>query len=202
MPQMLCLRAPSVALGVVLVFGLSARPSAQDPGRRSAPPAAKAPAATGELEIDVGLVLKNGNVLHVLRTEFWLVRRSVSAILMENDPEGFSHYKDGLGSDEDLEVNTLCSVLHSPRFVQALRDTQPRRFEAVMAAVPVIRRNTVETVQTDFTGKATFTAPAGRYWVFGCYSQDPNEDAWNVPVVMAAGGKKSFILDQNNATTR
>jgi hypothetical protein len=157
--------------------------------------------ATSEIEIEVGLVMKAGNVQHVTRTEFFLVRKSVAAVLMENDPEGLSHWAVPGLPNEDMEVASYCTVLRGRG--ELVFGDRPRRLQALKAAAPIIKVNTVQTVQTDFGGKARFTnVPAGTYWVFGCHTLPPNETSWNVPVVVGAGDKKSVILDQNNAGAR
>lgn len=163
------------------------------------------PVGTGNLAIEAGLVMQDGSVRRAARAEFSLVEKSVAALLMDQDPQGLSHFSTPGLPDGDMEVNTYCGLTRSPAFRDMLMQDQPRRVAASMAAQPAIRKYTVMTVQTDFNGKAVFeNARAGRYWVFGCYEIGAGSNAssfnWNVPVVVVAGATRSAILDQNNAT--
>ena len=175
--------------------------------------ATKQGSGAGQFAIEAGLVMRAGNVRPVARTEFRLVRKSVAALLLQNDPEGLSHHagssrlvaagrlskEDAEKLDADMEMNSYCTVLRGHGNIFA---NKPGRLEALLAAMPVIKTNTVQTVQTDFAGKALFrNVPGGNYWLSGCYSVAPNESAWNVPIRVVAGVTKSIILDQDNAVT-
>jgi hypothetical protein len=159
----------------------------------------------GNVSIEAGLIMQNGTVRRVARAELHLVTSSVAALLMNHEPEGLSHYKFPGGRHEDMEINTFCSITHSPRFAQLLKEDQPRRVDAALAALPDIAKSTVATAQTDFDGKTSFAnVPAGKYWVFGCYEIGSGSDRqsvnWNVPVTVVAGVTNSLVLDQNNKT--
>ena len=152
------------------------------------PKASQSPVATGQLDIEVGVVMQAGNVKMVARTDFYLVRKSVGALLLQAYP--FANPD----RTEDSEVVDHCKGLV---VVAARGGPIP---EDILSHMLLIKQHTVKAVRTDFGGKASFTGiPRGKYWLFGCYSWgDSNHVEWNLPVSLSTG-RESVVLDQNNA---
>jgi hypothetical protein len=78
----------------------------------------------------------------------------------------------------------------------------PSQFPGVAErAQAAIKQHAVQTVSTDFSGKAQFTdIKPGNYYITGLSGTRGGFAVWNLPVEVKAG-QNSVLLDQNNAAT-
>lgn len=143
------------------------------------------------LAVEAGLVYKSGDVKPVARTEFYLLDDHLGKILQQAglEPERMSS-NDGRDPAESLVFSYGLATVYS-----SLPDQQAFFLKAQEAIKPHI----IETVTTDFGGKAQFSSvAAGTYYLMGV-ARTPNGMAlWNLRVDMKAG-QNSVTLDQNNA---
>jgi hypothetical protein len=147
----------------------------------AAPSPAVAAPQTGNISIEVGIIYKMGGNQPVARTEFMLLDQSLENILAEAGvPQGQT------------------GVLSSYAFARLYPNQFPGMAERAQAA---IKQHTVQSVSTDFSGKAQFTdIKPGNYYIGGLASTRGGFAIWNLPVEVKAG-QNSFLLDQNNAAT-
>lgn len=136
---------------------------------------------TGTLSIEAGIIYKMGGNQPVSRTEFRLLDQSLETILTEAGvPPG----------------NT--GVLSSYAFAMQYPSQFPGVAERAQAA---IKQHAVQTVSTDFSGKAQFTdVKPGNYYIMGLSGTRKGFAIWNLPVEVKVG-QNSVLLDQNNAAT-
>jgi hypothetical protein len=168
--------------------GATTRPKAQVKGKVSPKAQAK-----GTLSFETGLVFKSGDVKPVARTTFYLLDDDLSKILADAGLQTPRGYESGSGdTNKDLINSFASSIVYS--LVPAFKNFYP-------AAMTALKPHTIETVTTDFSGKATFSpVAAGTYYLMGV-SETPNGYViWNFKVELKAG-KNSVTLDQNNAAT-
>lgn len=65
-------------------------------------------------------------------------------------------------------------------------------------AIDLVETHTVDTVTTDFDGRAKTSVAAGHYYLYGSYKIFDKEITWYVPIQLKAGENR-LTLDQNNA---
>jgi hypothetical protein len=149
---------------------------ATPPPKKAGPTASK----VGTLTLDVGLVMKTGDVTRVARTRFVLLKQDAAPLL-----------RDAYGLTEDrnsLEVHCIRTQL-----TRAAGSA-----ENYDRAVAALRSNTAARVDTSFEGTAKFSSvPVNKYHVFGVYEWSGSCVAWNVPVTIRRGSQ-TLILDQHN----
>lgn len=135
----------------------------------------------GTLSIEAGIIYKMGGNQPVSRTEFMLLDQSLETILTE----------------AGIPPRTT-GVLSSYAFAMLYPSQFPGVAEKAQAA---IKQHAVQTVSTDFSGKAQFTdIKPGSYYVAGLSSTRKGFAIWNLPVEVKAG-QNSVFLDQNNAAS-
>ena len=153
------------------------------PAADAATPASEPAAApqTGTLSIEAGIIYKMGGNQPVSRTEFMLLDQSLETILNEA----------GIPARDT-------GVLSSYAFAMLYPSQFPGVGERAQAA---IKQHAVQTVSTDFSGKAQFTdIKPGSYFIMGLSSTRKGFAIWNLPVEVKAG-QNSVFLDQNNAAS-
>src|SRR5439155_10501555 len=85
---------------------------------------------------------------------------------------------------------------HDAKDVEALVRIQHSVGRAVAATKPFV----VQSVTTDFQGKARFTnVPAGTYYLFGYSNVGSSGAVWNLKTDVKSG-ENAIILDNRNAT--
>lgn len=146
--------------------------------------------ANGIVLIETGLVFKSGDVKPLARTEFHLLDDSLANILRN---AGLKPVKD-YGSEDESDRSYVSSFAFATKYGAVSRgdDFYPRALEA-------LKPHTVQSITTDFSGKAKFPAvPAGTYYILGIGSTPKGFVIWNLKVDIKAG-ETSVVLDQNNA---
>ena len=146
---------------------------------------------SGVLSLEVGLVFKSGDVKPVARTTFYLLVDDLAKILKEAGIKTANH--DGTpkeSPDEDLvEVFALATKYKS---LPAYQSFYP-------AALAALKPHVVQSVTTDFSGKAIFESlPTGTYYLMGVTQTPKGYAIWNLRVDIKSG-QSSIVLDQNNA---
>ena len=177
-----------------------AQPQKRTGGRKVTSPSKSLTKAS--LSIEAGLIYASGDVKPVARTNFLLLNREPGIILKDagikypsagNTPEPFL---EELNNPKSLLVALNGSMVGSrygnPQFLEKAR----------LALKPHI----VQSVTTDFSGKAVFSSiPAGTYYLYGVYRSpgDPSSlgyfpHYWNMEVTISKD-PVSLVLDNNNA---
>ena len=152
-------------------------------GAPAATVSAPQPAApqTGTLALEAGIIYKMGGNQPVARTEFMLLDKSLEAILTE---AGMDPGRTGILSNYAFAVQYPSQY---PGVAQRAREA--------------IQPHIIQSVSTDFSGKAQFTdIKPGNYYLFGLSSTRKGFAIWNTPVEVKPG-QNTIFLDQNNAAT-
>ncbi len=140
--------------------GTTSRPKPQVKGKASLKAGAK-----GTLSFETGLVFKSGDVKPVARTTFYLLDNALSKILGDAGLQTPKGYESGGDPNKDLVDSFASSIAFN--LVPAYKDFYP-------AAMTALKPHIIQTVTTDFSGKATFEpAAAGTYYLMGV-STTPN----------------------------
>lgn len=157
-------------------------------GEASSQAAAPAVPTTATLAIEAGIIYKMGGNQPVGRTEFRLLDTDLISLITASGytpPSSSVHLQD---PKEEL-------LLH-----WAIDSGYSSKSSALLQIDESILKHTVQTVTTDFNGKAEFTdIKPGQYFVFA-RAQTRTERGfaiWNVPVEIKPG-RNSVTLDQNN----
>lgn len=133
------------------------------------------------LAFDTGIVFKSGDVKPVARTDFHLLNKSLAQILLDGK---FADYS-GIPFEKE-------NIHHA--FVSSY-SSYPQRF---YNALDLIKPHMVQSVNTDFSGKAVFKAiPAGKYFLMGYCNMSNIYMVWDVEINLTPGNN-SLTLDQNN----
>jgi len=134
----------------------------------------------GVLSIEAGVVYKMGGMQPVARVTFHLLDDDLENILQ----------KAGYTGDKGSDVVTRYAIAS-----QFPDQNQPFYGQAKI----VIQSHIVQSVTTDFSGKAQFEGvPSGRYYIMGVTETRGGFAFWNLRVDVKPG-KNSVVLDQNNA---
>ena len=146
--------------------------------------------AQSTLSIEAALIYRSGDVKPVARTEFKLLDKSLSSILREAGLQPDSRISSLMGgSSDDKLLNTYSWAVT----MSGLDDFATRASEAIKSHV-------IQTVVTDFTGKAAFSpVKPGTYYIVGTIRPPNSHVTWNVETDLKPGESK-VILDPNNAT--
>ena len=146
---------------------------------------------TGVLSIEAGLVFQSGDVKPVARTTFYLLNADLAQILREAGIKPTDKLSE---SAEPTDNDFVLSFAFANRY--AALD----KYQAFLpAALATIKPHIVQSVTTDFTGKAVFEpVPEGVYYLVGVATPAKAIVAWNLKVNVKAG-QSSITLDQNNA---
>lgn len=144
------------------------------------------------ISLEAAIIYRSGNVKPIARTQFHLLDQSLVQILREAGLRPDRQWIQPQGDDEAL-VNTFAyavtTKLIDPSFLSK--------------ALPALKPHIVQTVTTDFTGKASFdSVKAGSYFVVGiaqtATGSSGGHAVWNLKVEVKPG-TSNVILDQNNA---
>lgn len=143
------------------------------------------------LSLEAGLVYKSGDTKPVARTTFYLLDDELGKILREAglQPEA-SHQRIYNDVDRAL-VSTFASSIKF-RILPQYQAFYP-------AAMEALKPHIIQSVTTDFGGKASFEpVPPKVYYLMG-FNETPRGYAiWNLKVDLKPG-QNSVTLDQNNA---
>lgn len=145
--------------------------------------------ANSVVSIETGLVFKSGDVKPLARTTFHLLDESLPTILRNAGLKPARDYGEG-ESDRDY--------VSSFAFASKYPDQSPYT-EFYPKALEALKPHVVQTVTTDFAGKAKFSpVAAGTYYILGVGSTPKGFVIWNLKID-AKSGEVPIILDQNNA---
>ena len=143
------------------------------------------------LSIEAGLVFRSGDIKPVARTTFYLLDAHPGNILKE---AGVKPSDTGSGMDLEDPDKLAFSLGLAMRYAEL-----PSERPFVSAAMEALKPHIIQTVTTDFGGKAQFSSvPAGSYYLFGVAQTPQGMALWNMKVDLNAG-QNAVTLDQNNA---
>lgn len=144
------------------------------------------------LSFDTGIVFRSGDVKPVARTKFYLLDNSLVQILY------------GMKDGEGQTATNPRSIYVNYVFGIELGSTMESFLITYNNIVTLLNPHIIQSVTTDFGGKATFKqVPPGRYYVLG-YTKVGSQVmgkgsiVWDVKVDLSPGNN-SLTLDQNNA---
>jgi len=156
----------------------------------SKPKASVTAPQTGGLSIEAGLVFRSGDIKPVARTVFYLLDAHPGNILKEAGIKP----ADKSGMDLEDPEKLLFSLGLAMRYAE-LPSEQP----FLAAAMEALKPHILQTVTTDFGGKAQFQpVVVGSYYLMGVAQTPKGLALWNIKVELNPG-QNSFTLDQNNA---
>jgi hypothetical protein len=156
-------------------------------------------ARTGNLNLEAGLVFKNGDVKPVARVEFLLLRNHPEDLIRTRKlhpiyESDVSQHK--LYSGERMFKPTTFDEWTFRSAALAVKATFAPNF--FQAAANALAGSTVASSITGFDGKTTFeNVPVGDYFIFGRYQVDERAAMWGLPVTIKVGTNK-MILDNHN----
>lgn len=135
-------------------------------------------------EINVGVVMKSGDVKKAARTTFYLLDAEVDSLLAVNNIS--KPIDSGEGYHQSLAFASQYGII-------------PKYAEFQQNATTVIRRHIKYSATTDFEGFASFGAvKPGIYWLYGVASLGKAGVVWDMKIELSnQGGYVS--LDQHNA---
>ena len=133
------------------------------------------PGRTAVLNLEVGLVMKSGDVKRIARETFYLLNREPGQLLVDAGL-GDEKAKDDAGEAlSDLCSKQMMATNLSPNAVKG-------GAAGIQERMAVIEKATVAKATTDFVGKATFAAPRpAKSFVFGISHTWPSCRVWSVP---------------------
>jgi hypothetical protein len=140
------------------------------------------------LSFDTGIVFRSGDIKPVARTDFYLLDKSLIQILL-----------DGRFKNSSGEVIQKKEQIYY-YFARSYSGYNIFDFYTDMfnQATALIKPHLVQSVKTDFAGKATFKSiPTGKYYLMGYCGMSKNYMVWNVEIDITPGNN-SLTLDQNN----
>ena len=155
--------------------------------------------APAQLTIEVGVVMKSGDVKRVARTEFLLLDADFGAMLVErvtfSPSAGQSQF-----SAASNALATLRTMLENPASFAPLGDKAHEDARRTVAAVDVfLKQHTVAKATTNFEGNAKFPdLPAGPYYLLGSAKIFDTDILWYVPTRLQAGANQ-VVRDNQNA---
>ena len=149
------------------------------------------PTPEGTLQIEAGLVFKSGDVKPVARTVFYLLDAEPGEILKDGGVKTSMKSFQNAPPDAKVLLFNLALAING----QIL----PENAEFVKAAMPVLQPHIVQTVTTDFSGKAQFSAvKIGTYYLTGFAEVGRASVTWNLKITLGPG-PTTIVLDNNNA---
>ncbi|MDX6402963.1 MAG: hypothetical protein QOH70_418 [Blastocatellia bacterium] len=140
------------------------------------------------LSFEAGLVYQSGDVKPVARVTFYLLDDDLGKILKG------AGLKTCLLSSGNADVDLISTFARSSRApsLECYIDFYP-------AAITALKPHVLQSVTTDFGGKASFaTVAAGMYYLMGVTGTPRTAVIWNLKVDLKPG-QISVTLDQNNA---
>jgi Protein of unknown function (DUF3157) len=145
---------------------------------------------TASLDIEGGLILRNGNVVPIARAAVYLLDQDLTAILKKAN----IIVKLATGKTETASLENL-SLLPGTEQLNILRKTPDRPYTQVMET---IKLHVVKETSTDFKGVAQITdVPQGVYYVFAHTIHLERDHFWNVKADCSTKVTK-IILDNKN----
>lgn len=153
--------------------------------------ASAASVGQAQLSLEAGLVYKSGDTKALSRVTFYLLDADLGKILQDA----------GLQPDESLaRIYTDTNKALIVNYASSLKFGILPKFQAFSTiATPAIKPHIIQTVTTDFSGKAAFEPlAAGSYFLMGYTETARGYAIWNLPVSLKAG-VNSIVIDQNNA---
>lgn len=140
------------------------------------------PKKEGVVSIEAGLVFQSGDIKPVARTMFYLLDESAVKLMRQ------SGVKSSDGGKSDIAIAGAYGI--SSKF-----NNNPN----ASRANALIKKHSIQSVTTDFGGKAKFPpVPQGSYYLFGISSTPKGFSIWDVKINLNAT-ETSVTLDQNNA---
>lgn len=145
------------------------------------------PKLESTLSFDTGIVFRSGDTKPVARTTFYLLDNSLVETLT-----GYKNEKGEIVTNPRNIYIDYSSSSESRNIFDFLTERYNRIWE-------VLKPHVVQTITTDFGGKATFKQiPPGNYYLIGYTKMGENLMVWDVKMDLSPGNN-SFTLDQNNA---
>jgi len=141
------------------------------------------------LSFDTGIVFRSGDVKSLARTTFYLLDNSLAELLVQ------AGYK-----DDNNKTVTNPQLLYVDYIYAAngynVFEKDTIRYNLIWS---ILKPHVVQTVTTDFGGKATINKiPSGKYFLLGYANIMKNKIIWDTEVSLTPGNN-SCSLDQNNA---
>jgi hypothetical protein len=144
------------------------------------------------LSLETGIIYRNGEVVPVARTTFYLLDDDVLTIAKSG---GIQPRPDTLSIYKDVDRSLLSDIAHAlAGQYQSLYADFGANF------LKVLDPHIIARFTTDFSGKATVAdLEAKQYYLFGAGATRRSSALWNMRIDLA---KETHIsLDQNNAAT-
>ncbi len=124
----------------------------------------------GIVSVEAGLVFKSNDIKPIARTTFYLLDESAVKLMSD---AGVQPMKDAGAERRNSDANIAFSYGISNRGNDAI----------AKVADDAIKKHTIQSVTTDFSGKAKFNAvPYGTYYLFGIGTTPKAFAVWNVKV--------------------
>jgi hypothetical protein len=148
--------------------------------------------APADVSIEAGLVLPNGDVRRLARTPLVLLDADLGSQLSQQAQR--QHPRRRISNDPGVYLRLFLALRDLAATGGSLSVTD---VQYVYEAGAFIKAHTVESVTTDFDGKATFQTRPGDYFLFCSLPSEGKDIVWHLPVHLRSG-KNSLVLDQNN----
>ena len=149
------------------------------------------PEPEASLQFDAGLIFKSGDVKPVARTTFYLFDGHLGEILRDG---GVKSTMGGAQADPTSPQLLLLQFALCKR-----TEVLPDSAAFVKLAMPVLQPHIVQTVTTDFNGKAQFPpVKPGTYYLTGFAEVGKASATWNLKITLKSGSN-SVTLDNENA---
>lgn len=156
----------------------------------------------GSLSIEAQIVYNMGGPQPVARQNFYLLNidpftlRAEDARVKLQFENAKSDTERQLFAVAGMQLIMLQELTKSDKLT---RDNAKQFLGMVDASKPYWEGHLVQSVQTDFSGKAVFNKlRPGKYWLLGQSETRAEFALWNVPVKVGLG-KNTLLLDQNNS---
>jgi hypothetical protein len=140
------------------------------------------PKKEGVVSLEAGLVFQSGDIKPVARTTFYLLDESAVKLMRQ------AGVKSSGGEKSDVSIAGAYGI--SSKY-----SNNPN----ASRANELIKKHSIQSVTTDFGGKAKFNpVPQGKYYLFGISSTPKGFAIWDMKVDLNSA-ETSVTLDQNNA---
>jgi hypothetical protein len=141
------------------------------------------------LSLEAALIFQSGDIKPVARTTFYLIDAHPGEILKAAGIQGLSNPSKAESGEElvfDLSLALRTSIV-------------PESAAFVRTAMSTLKPHIVQSVMTDFTGKAQFEpVKPGVYYLFGVVEIGRSSAYWNLRLELQPR-KYALTLDNNNA---
>ena len=150
----------------------------------------------GTLSLEAGLVYRSGDVKPVARARFFLVNQNPGIILQRGGL--YTPSVGGIGGGS-TDPSKLALAVGMALAYMDLELPEQQRF--LLSALETLTPHIVESLQTDFSGKAEFSPHStGSYYLMGVTKTPRGLSFWNVRIELRPGSNQ-IMLDQDNAAT-